>query len=376
MTKAFDLINYHKLFVKLRSKIHPLFLRLLCYVYLNQSACVSWGNELSEKFSVKNGVKQGAILSPTLFSIYIDGIFEILETSGFGCTIKNNYYGAIAYADDIVLLSPNRDGLQKMFNIAQKYFEDLDLIISFDHVNPEKSKTKCLAFGIKNDPRPIYFNGSPIPWVSKFKHLGHILYKDGNSSHDTVYKMNIFIGKFHSLCQLLKNKDPIIYVKLIKVYLIDFYGSNLWNFYDKSSQKFYTSWNRMIRNVFSLPYKTHRYLIEPVSGIPHLKTMVIDRFIKFHDSIVNCNKVITRNLAFIQAKDCRSDFGRNINNICRESNTLLFSNVKKGAIKYFPISDIEKWRVPFLKELLQRNQLFIPLNDDEINFLIECIACS
>ena len=106
--------------------------------------------------SLRNGVKQGAILSPTLFSIYIDGIFDILKISGFGCTIKNNYYGAIAYADDIVLLSPNRDGLQKLFNISQKYFEELDLIISFDHVYHEKSKTKCLAFGVKNDPRPIY----------------------------------------------------------------------------------------------------------------------------------------------------------------------------------------------------------------------------
>ena len=108
-----------------------------------------------------------------------------------------------------------------MFNISQKYFEELDLIISFYHVNPEKSNTKCLAFGVKNDPRPIHFNASSIPWVSKFKHLGHILYKDGNSPHDTVHKMNIFIGK------LLKNNDPLIYIKLIKVYLYDFYGSNI-----------------------------------------------------------------------------------------------------------------------------------------------------
>ena len=355
MTKAFDLINYQKLFIKLRSRIHPLFLRLLCYVYLNQSASVIWGNKQSNDFKVNNGVKQGAILSPTLFSIYIDDIFECLRRSGIGCTINNAYYGAIAYADDIVLLCPNKEGLQKMFNIAQKFFNDLDLVISFDHNDPEKSKTKCLAFGVKDDPPPIHFNGSPIPWVKKFKHLGHILYKDGNSSHDTVYKMNIFIGKFHSLCQLLKNKDPMIYIKLIKVYLIDFYGSNLWNFYDKYSQKFYTSWNRMIRNVFNLPYNSHRYLIEPISGIPHLKTMIVDRFLKFYNSILNCNKFITRNLANIQSKDCRSDFGRNINNICREKNTLLFSNVRKGDIKYFPITENDKWRVPILKELLQRN---------------------
>ena len=184
-----------------------------------------------------------------------------------------------------------------MFNISKKFFDELDLIISFDHVNPEKSKTKCLAFGIKNDPTPIYFDNSPIPWVKKFKHLGHILYKDGNSNHDTVMKKNIFIGKFHSLCQLIKKKDPEIYVRLIKVYLIHFYGSNLWNLYDKSTKKFYTTWYKMIRNVINRPFNTHRYLIEPISGVNHLKTKLTDRFIKFHDSILKCEKNITRNIA-------------------------------------------------------------------------------
>ena len=113
----------------------------------------------------------------------------------------------------------------------------------------------------------------------------------------------------------------------------------------------------MIGNVFNLPYQSHTYLIEPISDIPHLKTIIVYGFIKFHDSIVNCNKLITINLAFIQAKDCRFDFGRIINNICRESNNLLFSNVRKHDIEYFPISHNEKWRVPILKELLHSNQL-------------------
>ena len=115
--------------------------------------------------------------------------------------------------------------------------------------------------------------------------------------------------------------------------------------------------------------------------------MIVDRFLKFYNSILNCNKFITRNLANIQSKDCRSDFGRNINNICREKNTLLFSNVRKGDIKYFPITENDKWRVPILKELLHRNNYFIlfyiinhnlliPLREDEINSLIEFIACS
>ena len=84
-----------------------------------------WGNELSNEFKVENWAKQGAILSPTLFSIYIDGIFDTLKTSRLGCTIKNNYHGAIAYTDDIVLLSPYRDGLQKCLIFLRNILKNL-----------------------------------------------------------------------------------------------------------------------------------------------------------------------------------------------------------------------------------------------------------
>ena len=60
--------------------------------------------------------------------------------------------------------------------------------------------------------------------------------------------------------------------------------------------------------------------------------------IKFHDSILKCDKSITRNLAILQAKDCRSDFGTNIYNLCCEKCTQFFSDIKKGDIKYFPFS--------------------------------------
>ena len=88
---------------------------------------------------------------------------------------------------------------------------------------------------------------------------------------------------------------------------------NLWNLYAKYIEKIYTTWNKMIKNVYNLPYKTHRYLIDPIYGITHLKTRHTDRYIEFHDSILQCYKNITRNLAILQAKDFRSDFGRNIN---------------------------------------------------------------
>ena len=75
----------------------------------------------SDSFRQLNGVKQGAILSPLLFCIYIDILLKNLKTNGVGCHIGNYYYGVLGYADDIVLLSPTRKGLQEMLKTCEKY---------------------------------------------------------------------------------------------------------------------------------------------------------------------------------------------------------------------------------------------------------------
>ena len=66
---------------------------------------------MSSQFTACNGVKQEEILSPILFSIYMDGLFEQLEKSGVGCHMGNHYTGCIGYADDLTLLTPTRSGL-------------------------------------------------------------------------------------------------------------------------------------------------------------------------------------------------------------------------------------------------------------------------
>lgn len=382
MTKAFDLVNYSKLFAKLKDKVSPIFLRLLCYIYLNQKCNVSWNNSRSYLFDVKNGVKQGAILSPTLFSIYIDDLFSLLKQSGFGCMIGNYYYGALSYADDIVLLCPSREGLQHMINLSKSFFDNLNLTISINILEPEKSKTKCIAFGLKSDPSPLLLGFDNIPWSNRYKHLGHILYRDGTLVEDCSLKRRIFIGKYHSLCQTLSKKDPKVYMKLISIYMCDFYGSNLWNLFNEPIEQLYIMWNQMIRFVFNLPRNSHRtahrYLIEPVSNTPHLKTKLSDRFLKFYLSLYNCDKPIVRHLKDIQENDFRSDFGMNVRTICNLSGVKNMLLVKRGSIRYHPINDLDKWRVPILNEILAilNNRLFLDFNEPDLQHIVNFLSCT
>ena len=78
-------------------------------------------NELSDCFNVSNGVKQGGVISPLLFSCYIDNLFSQLQHSGLGCHVGLSYAGAFGYADDIALLAPSLQCLKGMISICEEY---------------------------------------------------------------------------------------------------------------------------------------------------------------------------------------------------------------------------------------------------------------
>lgn len=376
ISKAFDLVNFHKLFQKLKYKISPLFLRLLAFIYMRQVCKVHWNGECSKEFNVYNGVRQGAVLSPTLFSVYIDELFTILNKSGFGCYINNIFYGIAGYADDLVLLSPSIFGLQRMIDLTNDYLISLGLSISVNFDIPHKSKTKCIAFGLKHDPLPVNLNGTPLPWCKSYEHLGHLLYKDGSLKLDCDLKRRSFNGQFHALCQEIKYQKPIVYLKLINIYLSHFYGSNLWYLFDCDS--LYTTWNNVIRNIFNLPRCSHRYLIEPISESPHLKCILTNRFIKFYNSIYNSDKLVIKNLCSVQQRDARSTFGANILKLCvlnRDFNPL---NLVKNIVKYHTIPDEEIWRVNLIVEILNilQSSYVVDFNTSDLQVILNYVSGS
>ena len=75
---------------------------------------VRWGNVMSKRFNVSNGVRQGGILSPYLFNVYMDDLSLRLKKNYAGCRIANNIINHLFYADDLVLICPSHRGLQEL----------------------------------------------------------------------------------------------------------------------------------------------------------------------------------------------------------------------------------------------------------------------
>ena len=75
-------------------------------MYLSNAICVDWNGIRSSLIQVVNCVNQGVVVSHVMFCVYVDDLLCMLAKSNFGCYISTRFLGALAYADNIVILAP------------------------------------------------------------------------------------------------------------------------------------------------------------------------------------------------------------------------------------------------------------------------------
>ena len=86
-SKAFDRVNRCKLLTKLENRgVAKYILRLICYDFISQHICIRWGSSYSDFCTSTNGVKQGGILSPLFFNVYMDNLSAQLNSQHIGCS--------------------------------------------------------------------------------------------------------------------------------------------------------------------------------------------------------------------------------------------------------------------------------------------------
>ena len=98
--------------------------------YQRQSICVKGGKRTFEYFTIINAVRQGGVLSPQLFAIYIDDLSVCLTQYNAGCHLNETVTNHVMYADDICLMASSAIALPKMLNLCYEFSQSNDIIFN------------------------------------------------------------------------------------------------------------------------------------------------------------------------------------------------------------------------------------------------------
>ena len=223
---AFDRVNYSKLFELLLEKGVPVYIvKILFYWYSNQSIFVRWGTKLSEPFKMMNGIRQGSILSPHLFNVYVDPLTVDLNMSGVGCFIGDAPFNNISYADDMVLISPSATALNDLIKMCTNFAKDYDIIYSVE-------KTVCMCICPKNlklkCPPNIYLDNTVLKYVNEFNYLGHIVDCSMSDEPDIRKETRKLSARGNALVRKFKFASENVKINLFKTFCYTFYCSSLW----------------------------------------------------------------------------------------------------------------------------------------------------
>ena len=232
-SKAFDRLDYWLLFKKLIKRKVPLFIvRLLIVWYSLQRMHIRWGNTFSTSFRVSNDVKQGGIISPVLFNVYMNDLSCALNRSNIGGRIGGEIVNHLSYADDLCLICLSSAGMQKLLNVCSNYATGHSL-----SYKANKSYSLCFkATTIKFERPTLYFGEMSIPNVTDCRYLG-ITISVKNCDLDLKRQKRRFYANTNMLLRKFVKCSPDAKCYLFKTYCCNLYCAPFWYDSTKTAMK-------------------------------------------------------------------------------------------------------------------------------------------
>jgi hypothetical protein len=80
-----------------------------------------FGNFSTEWFGQENGLKQGCVLYPTLFSVLMNDLVNMLDEVGIGIDVGKQLINCLLFADDIALIAETYEELQRLLDVASAF---------------------------------------------------------------------------------------------------------------------------------------------------------------------------------------------------------------------------------------------------------------
>ncbi len=253
-SKAFDTIPHSMLFYQLMSKgVHGKVLNVLRSMYASLESCVRTPGGITDSFKCSVGTRQGCMLSPCLFSLYVGELVTMLdEADCMGVYLNEEInIASLLFADDVAAGADTVGRLQK----------EIDVIANFCHkwgLQANLSKTKVMVFrngGPLRQNEKWFYNGVRLEVVSAYKYLGSmftpkLVWSLCQKTLATQALRGLFlITKYNKACDGLPVPLQFeLFDKMIAPMLL--YSSEIWGFaVAKDIERIQTSFCRRVLGV-------------------------------------------------------------------------------------------------------------------------------
>ena len=169
---------------------------ILDKLYHNVKCNVRFGDIVTDFFDIDEGVKQGCVLSPVLFCIYINEFSKMLQAQDIGVHIFNTKISSLFWADDVVLIADSERDLERMLSIAGDFSKDWKLDFNYE-------KSNIIVVGKRTNKLKLWpLCDRHITEVDSYKYLGFQIsrnHSDHTHANCVIRKGNRLIGYIKSI---------------------------------------------------------------------------------------------------------------------------------------------------------------------------------
>src|SRR5258706_15390528 len=233
-----------------------------------------------------------------LFCVYIDDLLVKLSESNVGCYVGLNFVGALAYADDIVLIAPSPSAMRKLLTVCDVYASSYDIVF-----NANKSKylviTPSCQRALYKDMGESVFNigNKPVEFVTTFTHLGHIIRSNLDDADDILCRRNFFVGQVNNVLCFFNKLDTFIKLRLFEAYCSSMYGCELWALDNHAINDFCIAWRKALRRIMNIPYNSHTFVLPLITDSVPIFDEMCRRSAKFISSCCLSDSAVVRTIA-------------------------------------------------------------------------------
>lgn len=253
LEKAFDMVPRQSVWRSLQQRgVDKKLIRAIESLYKNTTSYVIRNNQESRKFETKDGLRQGGVMSPALFTAFMDDIIRkcrprIKKLDAGVRELKNVQISECAFADDVIVMANSERDLQRNMNIWNDTLKDFGMNMNYN-------KTKVMAIAREPQRIRIEVEGIILEQVTQFNYLGVIIDETGKQDIDLNERINKVNKLYYTMNKTFINKREVTKKTKMNVYKTIFrpiltYGSETWTLSNRMKKKLEATEMKYLRRV-------------------------------------------------------------------------------------------------------------------------------